>query len=107
MIGSNVENCECEFITKRYDTFNPLFDDFVGSILYVYDDIILNKMLISDAADILCRGWHMKRNIMVLCQYLFFNCTFFFSYITEHNTYSFISNALLEKNIMLWKNFSD
>ena len=76
VIGSDLENCE-DLQIKRDDTFNPLIDDFEGSILVIYDDIILNKKLISDAADIFCRGRHMKISIIVLSQNLFFNCKFF------------------------------
>ena len=76
VIGSNLENCE-DLQIKRDDTFNPLVDDFDGSILVIYDDIILNKKLISNAADIFCRGRHLKISIIVLSQNLFFNCKFF------------------------------
>ena len=54
-IGSNSENCE-DLLIERDDTFDPLIDDFEGSILVIDDDIILNKKLISDAAYIFCRG---------------------------------------------------
>ena len=45
--------------------------------MVIYDDIILNKKLISDATDIFYRGRHMKININVWSQNSFFNCQFF------------------------------
>ena len=76
VIGSDLENCE-GLDVKRDDIFSPLVDDFKGSILVIYDDIILNKKLLSDAADIFCRGRHMKISVIVLSQNLFFSCKYF------------------------------
>ena len=76
MIGSHLENCE-DLQMKWNDTFNPLIDDFYGSILVIYDDIILNKKLISDAADRFCRGQHKKISRIVFNTNSFFNCKYF------------------------------
>ena len=59
VIGSNLGNCE-NLQIKRDDTFNPLVDAFECSILVIYINIILNKKLISDAADIL--SWTTYEN---------------------------------------------
>ena len=51
VIGSDLQNCE-DLPIELDDTFNPLIDAFEGSILVIYNYIILNEKLISNAADI-------------------------------------------------------
>ena len=73
---------------KRNDNFNCMIDDYESPILVVYDDILMNKKLLSEAADIFCRGRHMKISVIVLSQNLFFSCKYFRA-ISLNSCYSF------------------
>ena len=73
VIGSNLENCENLNITRN-DNYNPLTDDeLTSNSLIIYDDIIYNKSVMAQAAEVFLRGRHKGISAILITQNAFLN----------------------------------
>jgi len=73
VVGSDLENVEGIKI-ERNDSFNPLLEEELETpLLIIYDDVLFNKKILENAAEVYIRGRHLKISSIFLTQNLFFS----------------------------------